>query len=146
MNGYLLDTSVLSTIAPGKPALSPGQVEWFRRENERLFVPTVAIAEIFDGIAKLRRSGATARADGLASWMDALAASYGERVLVLDAEAAKRTGELSDAVRALGRHPGFPDVAIAAIADANGLTIATRNLRHFEAIGIDCIDPFAQGG
>lgn len=129
-------------IAPGRVAVRPDQAEWFRQENDGLFVPTVAIAEVFDGIAKLRRSGAMARAEGLTAWMEALIAGYGNRVLALDAKAARKTGELSDTLRAAGRHPGFADIAIAAIAATNGLTIATRNIRHFEAIGVAFLDPF----
>ena len=47
-----------------------------------------------------------------------------------------------DGARAGGRAPGFADVAIAATAASRGLTILTRNLRHFSPLGAQAIDPF----
>ena len=44
--------------------------------------------------------------------------------------------------RAAGHTPGFADVAIAATAGSRGLTILTRNLRHFVPLGIEAADPF----
>jgi predicted nucleic acid-binding protein len=39
------------------------------------------------------------------------------------------------------RHPGFADVAIAALAQHAGLLLLTRNLKHFEPLGVACADP-----
>lgn len=47
-----------------------------------------------------------------------------------------------DKAREAGHSPGFADVAIAATAESQGLTVLTRNLRHFAPIGIAAIDPF----
>jgi hypothetical protein len=44
---------------------------------------------------------------------------------------------------ALGLAPGFADLAIAGIAQAHGLIVLTRNLRHFAPLGIAASDPFA---
>jgi hypothetical protein len=46
-----------------------------------------------------------------------------------------------DVARGKGQSPGFPDVAIAAIAKAHGLTILTRNLKHFAVFAIPTHDP-----
>ena len=56
---------------------------------------------------------------------------YADRVLPFDLTAARIAGALSDAAQAEGRHPGFADVAIAAIAKSRELAIVTLNLRHF---------------
>ena len=40
-----------------------------------------AVSEIEQGICKLRRSGGTERADGLARWLDALLADGDDRIL-----------------------------------------------------------------
>jgi predicted nucleic acid-binding protein len=140
--GYLFDTSVISALAPGKPAIPEQQDSWLREQADRLFIPTVAIAEIEAGIRKLRRSGGTARAEHLGIWLDGLIAGYGDRILAFDTTAARMAGSLADAAVAVGRHPGFPDVAIAAIAWTQDLTLLTRNLRHFEPLGVLTMDPF----
>lgn len=59
-----------------------------------------------------------------------------------DTATAHATGILDDAATAEGRHPGFPAVAIAATAQVHGLTVVTRNLKHFSPLGIACFDPF----
>ena len=41
----------------------------------------------------------------------------------------------------LGKAAGFADVAIAATAQARGLTILTRNVRHFQAIYARVLNP-----
>ena len=141
--GYLLDTSVISMLAPGREAhLSAGMSDWLLKKNHQLFLPSIAIAELTQGIAKLRRSGASERANGLTQWLDRLLAGYGDRILPLDAHTAVVAGQLSDAAIAIRRHPGFADVAIAAIAQCANLLILTRNLKHFEPLGVACIDPF----
>ncbi len=143
--GYLLDTSVVSTLAPGREAhLSAGVSDWVRAQSDKLFLPSIAVAELSQGIAKLRRSGASERANSLNLWLERLLAAYGDRILPLDAQAAVMAGEISDAAMAIGRHPGFSDVAIAAIAQRAHLVILTRNLKHFEPLGVACTDPFDQ--
>ncbi|MDX2266213.1 MAG: hypothetical protein NW215_14730 [Hyphomicrobiales bacterium] len=44
--------------------------------------------------------------------------------------------------RALGQAPGFADLAIAATATHHGLTQLTRNMKHFDGLGVVVIDPF----
>lgn len=140
--GWLLDTSVLSAFAPGKPVISPELAEWLRANSIHLFVPCIAIAELEQGICKLRRAGGAQRADRLAQWLDGLMQRYAKRVLPLDAVISRIAGQIADEAVAAGRHPGFADIAIAALARQGGLTVLTRNLRHFVPLGIDCADPF----
>jgi predicted nucleic acid-binding protein len=104
-------------------------------------LPSITIAEVAQGIGKLRRAGGTDRADRLDRWLDGLLAAYADRILPLDAHAARLAGQLSDAAQAQGRHPGFADVAIAALAQRAGLLLLTCNLKHFEPLGVACADP-----
>ncbi len=141
MTGYLLDTSVLSALAPDKPALPAEFVAWLRDRTDRLFLPSIAVAEVEAGICKLRRAGGTTRSDRLSAWLDAVLDGYGQRVLPLDATTARLAGRLSDAVLARGHDPGFADISIAAIAVRHDLTVLTRNLRHFGPMGVPHADP-----
>lgn len=143
MTGYLLDTSVISTAAPGRSALDDRVADWLRENTAACHLSVVTVTEIQQGICKLRRTGGNARADALSSWLDNLPARFGRRVLALDHEIARAAGKLSDSALALGRHPGFADIFIAATASARGLTVLTRNTRHFEPLGILAADPFA---
>jgi predicted nucleic acid-binding protein len=140
--GYLLDTSVVSLLAPGRKAfLVTPLSEWLQANHRALFLPAIAIAEIAQGIGKLRRSGGAERADRLDHWLDGLLASYTDRILPLDAQAARLAGKISDAAIAQGRHPGFADVAIAALAQNADLLLLTCNVKHFQPLGVVCADP-----
>lgn len=141
MNGYLLDTSVLSLLAPGRPAPADAFASWLREHTDSLNISTVTVAEIEQGICKLRRAGGTERADRLGRWLDAVTELHGSRILALDARVARLAGALSDQAIATGRHPGFADVAIAATARAHDLMLLTCNGRHFEPLGIAHHDP-----
>jgi predicted nucleic acid-binding protein len=118
--------------------------EWLQSHHQRLYLPCIAIAEIAQGIGKLRRAGGIERADRLDRWLDGLLATYADRILPLDAQAARLAGDLSDGAMAQGRHPGFADVAIAALAQNAGLLLLTCKLKHFEPLGVACADPLVQ--
>ena len=142
LKGYLLDTSVVSALAPGREAFVPGALaDWLQAHHKALFLPSIAIAEMAQGIAKLRRAGGAERADRLDRWLDGLLSTYADRILPLDAPAARLAGQISEAAIAQGRHPGFADVAIAALAQNASLLLLTCNLKHFEPLGVACADP-----
>ncbi|UWU73509.1 type II toxin-antitoxin system VapC family toxin [Bradyrhizobium huanghuaihaiense] len=138
---YLVDTNVLSASSPNRP-VSPALVEWMDAQSAYLFLSVVTIAEIEDGIAKLRREKATRRSRDLAQWLEAVLHLYGDRVLGLDTPTARIAGQLSDRARGQGHAPGLADIIIAATARQHGLTILSRNARHFAPLGISVLDPF----
>ena len=110
--------------------------------SHALFLSTVTVAEISDGIVKLKRTGAAARAAFLREWLDLVLHLYGDRVIPFDIAAALTAGELMDRARANGHSPGFADLAIGATAVSRGLTVMTRNVRHFAPLDIGAINPF----
>uniref|UniRef100_Q07L18 Ribonuclease VapC n=1 Tax=Rhodopseudomonas palustris (strain BisA53) TaxID=316055 RepID=Q07L18_RHOP5 len=139
---YLVDTNVISAGAPSRSAL-PALIAWMDHHSPQLYVSAVTVAEIGDGIAKARREGATRKASDLEAWLDTLLHLYGERVLSFDAATARLAGILSDRARGQGQAPGFADIIIAATAMQHGLTVLSRNLKHFEPLGVAALDPFA---
>ena len=145
---YLLDTSVISEMAPGRQNhLTEAVTDWFTAHDGQLFLPTITVAELAQGIAKLNRSvgsGSAERSRRLDFWLTGLIEGFGERILSLDCAVARLAGQMSDAALAIGRHPGFADVAIAATAQHHGLTLLTRNLKHFQPLGVACRDPFVR--
>jgi predicted nucleic acid-binding protein len=139
---YLVDTNVISAAAPSRPVPS-ALVEWMELHSASLFLSAVTVAEIEDGIAKSRREGAKRRSADLAAWLETVLHLYGERVLAFDAATARIAGAMADRARGQGHAPGFADIIIAATAQHHGLTILSRNLRHFAPLGIAVIDPYA---
>ncbi|MGH8134419.1 MAG: PIN domain-containing protein [Steroidobacteraceae bacterium] len=141
---YLVDTDVLSAGAPSKTQAVPELLEWMDLNSRRLYVSVITIAEIEDGIAKSRREGATRKSSLLAEWLDALVHLYSARILSLDLPAARLAGALSDKARGRGHTPGFADVAIGAIARHHDLTVLTRNVDDYAALGVAAHDAVAE--
>ncbi len=136
MKGYLVDTNVISERKDA------AIVAWLDRASPLLWLSAITAAEVESGIARKRREGAQRQADDLTRWWDAVVHLYGDRILPFDRVAAAIAGRQIDAARASGHNPGFADIAIASIAAANELTVLTRNLRHFQPLGVACHDPY----
>jgi predicted nucleic acid-binding protein len=138
---YLVDTNVISAASPNRP-VPAGFVEWMDAQSESMFLSVVTIAEIEDGVAKLRREKATRRSRDLAHWLDVVLHLYGDRILGFDRPTARIAGRLSDRARGQGHSPGFADIIIAATARQHGLTVLSRNAKHFVPLGVSVLDPF----
>jgi ABC-type glutathione transport system ATPase component len=64
--------------------------------------------------------------------------TFADRVLPFDLSAARML-----AAYRVREHAPLDDALIAAIAQSAGLTIATRNTKHFEPLGVPCLNPWA---
>ncbi|MDA9452414.1 MULTISPECIES: type II toxin-antitoxin system VapC family toxin [Bradyrhizobium] len=140
---YLVDTNVISAASPNRP-VSAAVVAWMDAQSGSLFLSAVTIAEIEDGIAKLRREKATRKSRDLTHWLDAVLHLYGDRILAFDVPTARIAGQLSDRARGQGHSPGFADIIIAATARQHALTVLSRNARHFVPLGVPVLDPFGE--
>ena len=68
---YLVDTNVLSAGGPGRREDAAALADWLDARSDELFLSTIIVAEVGNGIAKLRRSGSlapTASTTGLMSF------------------------------------------------------------------------------
>jgi toxin FitB len=139
---YLVDTNVISAGAPAKSLAAADLVKWMDAHSSDLYLSAVTVAEIEDGIAKARREQARRKSTDLTAWLEALLHLYGNRILAFDVAAARLAGALSDLARSKGMAPGFADLMIGATARSQGLTILTRNTRHFEPLGLPTLNPF----
>jgi predicted nucleic acid-binding protein len=140
---YLVDTNVISAAAPSRPVAS-GLIEWMDLHSASLYLSAVTVAEIEDGIAKLRREGAPRRSADLTAWLETVLHLYGDRILAFDAATARIAGTMADRARGQGQAPGLADIIIVATAQRHGLTILSRNLRHLQPLGVIVLDPFAK--
>ena len=142
MTRYLVDTDVISAIAPTRVVSRPELAQWMDANSSVLFLSAVTIAEIAGGIAKSRREGATRKASALSASLKTVLHLYGDRVLPFDAATAEIAGALSDLARGRGHAPGLADIIIAATAQRHDLTILSRNERHFAPMDAVVVDPF----
>jgi predicted nucleic acid-binding protein len=123
---YLLDTNVLSEVIRKDPNHA-----LLQKLNE---VPASDVVTSSICVAELRHG--TARvAHGARLW-ERIAREILSRVDILplgEAEAV-RAGDLLASLEAHGKPIGIEDVWIAATALEHGLTVVTRNLKHFQRI------------
>ena len=142
MTRYLVDTNVISASAPTTTVKRPELTEWMDSHSRDLFLSAVTIAEIADGIAKVKREGARRKGADLSAWLRIVLHLYSDRVLPFDGPTAEIAGTLMDLARSRGHSPGFADIAIAATAHRHRLIILSRNERHFGPMDVAVIDPF----
>lgn len=135
---YLLDTNVISEFRKRKP--HGAVIAWLASlRDQDIQIPAIAIAELQNG-AELTRQQDPAKALELEQWIDRIMATF--VVLPMDGtmfrEWARLMNRKSDDLSA--------DAMIAATAKVVGLTLATRNVRHFTAFGVPVFNPFTYKG
>ena len=132
-----LDTNVVSETLRKAP--DPAVIAWLVRHDAELALPTVTIAEIAFGIAKVRPDQRAARLEhGLADWRHRFAG----RIFGLTEEAALAYGEIMGDAFRQGLGMSAPDGMIAAIVRVNGGRLATRNLADFKVAGVELMSPW----
>ena len=133
---YLIDSDVLSGLR--RPDRNPGIVAWVSAQRASdIYLSVVTVGEIERGIAR-QRKGDPGLAELLGAWLDSLLRLYKERILPVDAPVGRRWGRLA------GEHGhGSAYLLIAATALEHGLTVVTRNTRHFEPTGVPVLNPAA---
>lgn len=136
----VLDTNVLSELM--RPDPDQAVIAWMdSQEPAQLFLTAVTVAEILYGIAHLpdgkRKAGLRER--GVAMLQE----DFAGRVISFDEAAAAQYAEVVCERQASGRSISMADAQIAAICRTlNGATLATRNSRDFEGIGLDLANPW----
>ena len=135
----VLDTNVMSALM--RPDADPTIAHWIaKHQTSSLFVTAVTEAELRFGLAIMPPGK---RRDGLAAGLERmLRAGFANRVLAFDSGAARAYAEIAAARRSKGRPISQADCQIAAIAQAQGMAVATRNIRDFSDTGIEVIDPW----
>lgn len=132
---FLLDTVVLSELR--KRERNVGLTQWIIGKNDgELFISVVTVGEIERGIRQ-QRTKDNVFAQRLADWLEQLLLSYADRILPITTPIARRWGQLS---ADLGRADA--DILIASTALEHGLTVVTRNERHFVSTGVRVLNPW----
>ena len=135
MARFLVDANVLSEATKKTP--NPSVVEWLRRNERLLAVDPVILGEIRFGILLLPEGQRRERLEG---WFNKVVRRI--ECLAWDSGTALRWAELLALARRAGRTMAVRDSLIAATALTHSLTVATGNDRHFEASGVDLVNPF----
>jgi len=136
----VLDTNVISEALRAAP--EPSVLKWLGNQpRASVFTTAVTRGEILYGIRLLsdgkRRRGLWDAAQKIFS------EDFDGQVLSFDDDAADVYAEIAASRRITGKPISQFDAMIAAMARSRGASLATRNVKEFEACGVDVVNPWA---
>lgn len=133
---YLLDTNVVSALRV-RGNNPPVEVWAASVRVADQFVSAVTIAEIERGVIAKERSDVVQGAV-LRRWFEEnVLPTFADRVLPFDLAAARIL-----AAYRVPEHAPLDDALIAAVAESAGMVVVTRNTKHFEPLGVPCLNPW----
>lgn len=134
---YILDTNVISELRKGPKAHRNVRTWAQALHPASLYLSAISILELEIGILLIERhdqkQGAVLRA-----WMDKhVLPTFAGRILAIDTAVAQRCAALH-----VPNPQSDRDAIIAATALVHGMTVATRNVKHFQPMGVAIVDPW----
>ena len=136
---FLLDTSIVRESVKPKP--EERVLAWLEAQTpSELFLAAQTIGELVRGARKVKQK---ARREQFERWIEQnLAEQFEGRVLPFDAPAAVLWGRLMGDGDRRGRTPAAADAQIAAVAIHHDLTLVTRNVKDFERLNVNLLNPW----
>jgi predicted nucleic acid-binding protein len=135
----VLDTNVFSVLMRREPDAT--LTEWMNQQPiGSVWTTSITILEIRFGIDLLPVSRRRVQLE--MAFARNLKEDLQERILDFDREAAYGAAALAARRQLTGRPIEFRDMEIAGIIASRRATLATRNTRDFEDLGIELIDPW----
>lgn len=133
---YVLDTNVVSAL--GVRGRNPQVEQWAASVPVAdQFVTALTISELERGVIAKERSDPD-QGTILRRWLEErVLPAFADRVLPFDLAAARIL-----AAYRVPEHAPLDDALIAAIAQAADMSVVTRNTRHFEPLGVTCLNPW----
>ena len=134
---YVLDTNVVSELRKAKKA-HQGVKMWSRTlPAASLYLSVVSILELEIGVLLIERRD---RKQGsiLRAWMDGhVLPTFAGRILAIDTAVAQRWATLH-----VPNPQSDRDALIAATALVHGMSVVTRNVTHFQPMGVTVVNPW----
>lgn len=133
----LVDTNVWSEYMRASP--NKAAMNWQAHHQSQMQLCSIVLAELSAGIAILPKGK---RRTALTQSLATLSSHYKGKIYGFDEQSAYAYAHILATARQAGRNIMMADAMIAAIATANGFSIATRNVKDFEGLGVELINPW----
>ena len=135
---FLLDTCVLSEFV--KPQPSQSLLNFISEHNDGdMYISSMTLAELHRGVVRMDDGK---RKSDLIYWLDEIEESFKGRLLDFDSKVAVTWAKICTIAEKKGKKLSAFDSIIAAIASSNELVMVTRNVKDFEASGVEIINPW----
>jgi predicted nucleic acid-binding protein len=134
---YILDTNVVSELRKGASADRNVRAWADGVSAANLYLSAISILELEVGIRLMERrdhkQGAVLRA-----WMQKhVLPTFADRVLAIDLTVGQQCAALH-----IPNPRSDRDALVAATAIVHGMTVVTRNVNHFQEMGVTVVDPW----
>lgn len=139
MSRFLLDTNVLSEFTKRDP--DPVAIR-FLSDQTRVWTSVVVYSEMVYGACVLQPGR---RHDNLVLQISFLMGLLKGHILPVGEEEARVAAEMQAKAKHSGNPAPWIDSLIAATAAVNNLMLVTRNVKDFENLGVELVNPWDAG-
>lgn len=135
----VLDTNVVSEMM--RPVPDAKVMQWMNAQAaDELWLNSIVVSELLFGVARLP---AGARRHQLTQAVQVtIDQDFAGRIASFDLEAAVAYAQIVSSCEAKGRSIDMADAQIASICWVQEATLATRNTKHFEGLGLKLVNPW----
>lgn len=135
----VLDTNVVSELM--RRDADAKIVDWLDHQPaQSVWITAITVFEVLFGLELIEPGRRRTRLQE--AFSRAVEEEFEGRVLPFDSEAAAEAASRAAQLRTTGKSVDFRDLEIAGIVAARHATLATRNTRHFNGLGVDLINPW----
>ncbi|MCW5652467.1 MAG: type II toxin-antitoxin system VapC family toxin [Hydrogenophaga sp.] len=133
----ILDTNVVSEAR--KSTCASNVQAWLAAQStDQLFITAITVLEIQRGISLAEQRGDAAQAGVFNHWLEKMVLpAFAGRILPIDHVVARQAAKLQWA-----DSRDYRDPLIAATGLVHGAAVVTRNIKHFEATGVQLVNPW----
>jgi toxin FitB len=132
---FLIDTNIISELARKSPNAG---VTKFMLETPRLLVSTILFHELSYGLETAQPE----QKPRLTAFIAAMKNRFGTRAIPVTVEIAETAGQLRAYEKNVGRILTVSDSIVAATAIVKGAKLVTRNVRDFDNLDLQIVNPF----
>ena len=135
----VLDTNVISELE--RPSSDEAVRNWYSKQlGGELYLTATTVAELAFGAQRIvLRNNSLRYQKALEALLED---TFKNRILEFNTPEAIENGRIRSVREAAGRPIALNDAQIAAICLVHGATLATRNVRDFDGLGLKLVNPF----
>lgn len=138
---YVADTNVVSELM--KPMVSDTVIDWFHDHEGQVYLTAITVKELYFGMLRLPDGK---RKERLREAITDIVMDCADKTFSFDGYSGFICAQLHEKALSLGRTPTIEDLMIAAVCRRNDCILATRNVKDFDYLGVDVVNPFDRKG